>query len=183
MGTIYGQARQVLVYVNETNDSFSTMVYMKLITEAAENHDPWTVVSHYIISQKLSRVDWEAVREFFAQAVFRRSWVIQEIVLATNITICYGMTRLKLDHIQACIVALRRNYIRPASSNLGFTFWKKEEGVLMNSGVHQLFNLAMVKSSWFGGNPMAFMEVLRRFRGANATDPRDKVYSLLSLAP
>jgi hypothetical protein len=40
MGTIYGQARQVLVYVNETNDSFSTMVYMKLIIEAAENHDP-----------------------------------------------------------------------------------------------------------------------------------------------
>lgn len=129
-----------------------------------------------------AELTWNAVREFFSQAVFRRSWVIQEIVLATNISICYGMTRLKLDHIQACIDAIQTNHIRPAGSNLGFTTWTKEEEELMNSGVQQLFNLAKVKSLWFEGNQMAFMEVLRRFRGAKATDPRDKIYSLLSLA-
>jgi hypothetical protein len=183
MGAIYSQARQVLVYVNEASNSLATLLYMQMITEAAENHDPWTVVSDDIISQELSRVDWNAVQEFFTQAVFRRSWVIQEIVLATNITICYGTTRLKLDHIQACLDAIRSNHIRPANSVLGVTPQTKEELQLMESGVQQLFSLARVKSSRLEGNPMAFMEVLRRFRGANATDPRDKVYSLLSLAP
>jgi Heterokaryon incompatibility protein (HET)/SH3 domain len=182
MGAIYSQARQVLVYVNEANNSLATLAYMQMITEAAKNHDRWTVVSHDIISQKLGRVDWDAVQVFFTQAVFRRSWVIQEIVLATNITICYGTTRLKLDHIQACIDAIWSNHIRPANLVLGVRSQTKELH-LMDSGVQQLFNLAMVKSSWLEGNPVAFMEVLRRFRGANATDPRDKVYSLLSLAP
>jgi len=44
------------------------------------------------------------------------------------------------------------------------------------------FNLAEVKDSWPTGNRKGFIEVLTCFRGAKATDLRDKVYSLLSLA-
>jgi hypothetical protein len=38
-----------------------------------------------------------------------------------------------------------------------------------------------VKVGWMTGMPKSFIEILGRFRGAKATDLRDKVYSLLSL--
>jgi hypothetical protein len=182
MRSIYSNAAEVLVYVNETNSGFLTMACLEMIKKAAEDQPQWSVLPHNI-NQQLDRVDWNAVHELFTQAVFRRSWVIQEIVLGNDITICYGMARLKIEHINAAITALHSNNARPSNSSLGQTVWTAEAQEALNGGVQQLFNLALVKARWLEGSPELFIEVLRRFRGAKATDQRDKVYALLSLAP
>ncbi|KAL8788887.1 MAG: hypothetical protein Q9213_001410, partial [Squamulea squamosa] len=90
MDRIYGQARQVLVYVNESITSFSAMTTMKVIAQAAEQYEPWTIAPHNAIRKQLSRFEWDSVRDFISEQVFRRSWVIQETVLASKIIFCYG---------------------------------------------------------------------------------------------
>lgn len=183
MRSIYSNAVEVLVYVNETRSGVLVMACLELIKKAAENQPQWSVLPHNINQQKLGRMNWNAVHELFTQAVFRRSWVIQEIVLGNDITVCYRMARLKIEHINAAITALHSNHARPSNSSLGHQVWTAEAQEAFNGGVQQLFNLALVKARWVEGSAELFIEALRRFRGAKATDQRDKVYALLSLAP
>lgn len=183
MRSIYSNAVEVLVYVNETRSGVLVMACLEMIKKAAENQPQWSVLPHNINQQKLGRMNWNAVHELFTQAVFRRSWVIQEIVLGNDITICYRMARLKIEHINAAITALHSNHARPSNSSLGHQVWTAEAQEAFNGGFQQLFNLALVKARWVEGSAELFIEVLRRFRGAKATDQRDKVYALLSLAP
>ena len=183
MDRIFGQAIEVLVYVNESNASFSAMVKMNVIAQVAAEYGPWTMVPHNVIREKLSRIDWDDVGAFISEQVFRRSWVIQEIVLATNVTICYGMTRMKLDQILDCINAIRMNHVRPVDSILGFPKWTMEQSQQFRDGTKQLLHLANIKSRRDAGMAVEFLEILQSFRQSKATDPRDKVYSLLSLGP
>ena len=181
MDGIYGQAEEVLLYVNESYECLGAMLNMKVIAQAAEEYDPWTIVPHDVIRKKLSRTAWDSVRDFISEQVFRRSWIIQEIVLATNITICYGTARMKLDQILNCINAIRMNHIRHVDSILGFPMWNREQSQQFRDGTKQLLNLASVKSRRRAGIAVNFLEILQSFRQSKATDPRDKVYSLLSL--
>ncbi|KAH0558512.1 hypothetical protein GP486_004829 [Trichoglossum hirsutum] len=182
MRSIYSKAREVLVYVGEGATQFPAVLIMKVIAETAEQFAPWTVVPDRVIRDRMSRMDWNCVREFLSRQVFRRSWVIQEIVLATELTICSGMTRSKLDQILDCVKAIRMNHVRHVDSLLGFPAWTRNESQEFRDATVQLYNLANISSRRREGSTVNFLEILESFRHAKATDPRDKVYSLLSLA-
>lgn len=181
MGSIYSNARRVLVYVGEA-EHFHAIVIMKVIAQTAKQFAPWTIVPDKVIREKISRMDWDSVREFLSQQVFRRSWITQEIVLATNLTICYGMTQINLNQILNCIKAIRMNHVRHVDSLLGFPGWTRDQSQEFRNAIIQLYNLANIKSRRLEGSSVNFLEILESFRHSKATDLRDKVYSLLNLA-
>lgn len=181
MGSIYSNTRCVLVYVGETGH-FQATIFMKVIAQTAEQFAPWTVVPDRVIRKEMSRMEWDSVREFLSRQVFRRSWVTQEIVLATNLTICYGMTQINLNQILDCIKAIRMNHVRHVDSLLGFPGWTRAQSQEFRNATIQLYNLANIKSRRLEGSAVNFLEILESFRHSKATDLRDKVYSLLSLA-
>jgi hypothetical protein len=182
MRSIYSDAQQVHVYVGEGAESFQALVVMKVITDTAENLTPWTIVPHNLIRERMSRMDWNSVRDFISEQVFRRSWVIQEIVLATNLTIWYGITSINLDQILDCIQAITVNHVKHVDSLLGFPGWTRNQGQEFQNAITQLHNLANIRSRRHEGTEVNFLQILESFRHSRATDPRDKVYSLLSLA-
>jgi hypothetical protein len=181
MGSIYSSARDVLVYVGET-EQLAAILDMKIIAETAEQFAPWTIVPDKVIREKMSRMDWNDVCKFLSQQVFRRSWVTQEIVLATNLKISYGKTEINLNQILDCIKAIRMNHVRHVDSLLGVPAWTRDQSQEFRHAIIQLYNLANIKSRHLEGVSVNFIEILESFRHTKATDPRDKVYSLLSLA-
>lgn len=181
MGSIYGNVRHVHVYVGE-GLAYLILPLMALIVEAAKQFTPWTIVPYRVIREKMGRMDWDHVNEFLSQPVFRRSWVIQEIVLAKKLIICYGQADLNLEQILDCVKAIRMNHVRHADSLLGFPAWSKDKSQVFKNATVQLYNLANIKGLHQDGIAMNFLEILESFRHSKARDPRDKVYSLLSLA-
>jgi hypothetical protein len=182
MRSIYGNARRVLVYVGEGAESFQALLGMTVTADTAEQFEPWTIVPDRVIREKMSRMDWDSLREFLVQQVFRRSWVIQEIVLAKNLTIHYGMAKIDLDQILNCVKAIRTNHVRHVDSLLGFPGWTRDHSQEFRNATIQLYNLANIRSRHRDGSAVNFLEILESFRHSKVTDPRDKVYSLLGLA-
>jgi hypothetical protein len=181
MRSIYGNARHVLVYVGEGEEGFGAALLTEIISQTAKEFAPWTIVPDKVI-RGMAKMDWQAVRQFLSQQVFRRSWIIQEIVLAKNLTIVEGMTSIGLDQIFNCVRAIRMNHVRHVDSLLGFPGWTVDQSQEFTNATIQLYNLANIRSQRQEGNTVSFLEVLENFRHSKATDPRDKVYSLLSLA-
>jgi hypothetical protein len=182
MQTIYSRASEVLVYVGETDCAMATTICLESIAIARQRNPSLGVIPRDTLYEIVGRVDWDTVQRFFSQPIFRRSWVIQEIILSREPTICYGMTQLTLSRIHDCTLALSENHIRPAHYIPGDIAGNREDMDMFTDGIRQLSNLSRLKAIWDQGGIVPFIEILRQFRSAQATDPRDKVYSLLSLA-
>jgi hypothetical protein len=182
MQTIYCQASQVLLYVGETDCAMSTMASLELIVDARQHNPSSGVVPRNTAYDPVGRVQWDTIRGFFSQQIFRRSWVIQEIILSRHITIYYGMMRFSLHRIHDCALALLESYVRPVNSILGDAGGNREDSEKFSSSLRQILNLSRLKAIWDQGGIVPFIDILRQFRSAQATDPRDKVYSFLSLA-
>jgi hypothetical protein len=182
MQTIYHEASQVLVSVGETDSAMGTIVSLDLLARSRQQNLSSGVVPRNTMYDLVSRVQWDAIHRFFSQPIFRRSWVIQEIILSREMTICYGTTRILLSRMHDCALALSESYIRPVNSILGDIGGNRENSTAFNDGIRQLLNLSRVKTTWDQGGIVPFIDLLRQFRSAQVTDPRDKVYSLLSLA-
>jgi len=159
-----------------------TSISLDLIARSRQRNLSSGVVPGNAVYDLVSRVQWDAVQCFFSQPIFRRSWVIQEIVLSRKITICYGTMRILLSRVHDCALALSESYLRPANSILGDIGRNREDSKAFSDSLRQLLKLSRLKVTWDQGGIVPFIDILRQFRSAQATDSRDKVYSFLSLA-
>lgn len=182
MDSIYSRAALVQVYVNESDNSLATVLSMQMIEMGINDTPEWTVVPQATISTRFKRADWLTLQEFFTQQVFRRSWIIQEIVLGTSVQFRYGPTIMTFAQLCGFVTTMQCRIPNPAGSGRNMGADEAKDDKAFSEGIRQLYNLAEVRSLRSEGSSQGFIEILQRFRAAKATDPRDKVYSLLSLA-
>ncbi len=113
--------------------------------------------------------------QFFSKAWFHRMWVIQEFVLAKSEPLFLFLGGHKAV----------------TEENLRYAGWKifqqssahltaYEENSLL-SGIKQYMCLAEVKDRIKEGRECSFLTLLWTFRDRQASNPRDKIYSLLGL--
>lgn len=124
------------------------------------------IVRHYKYEKQ-----WRAIGNLFDQEYWRRVWVVQEIVVASKVLVCYGRRSVKWEKFSRLIKHLvdlsETGELRGYLSRLCFT------------GPAMLDRLRRVREDKGQGWSLASM--LQLCIDAQSTDPRDKIYGLLGL--
>ncbi|KAE9371102.1 HET-domain-containing protein [Stipitochalara longipes BDJ] len=149
---------------------------------------PWNSIkslfSRSTPDSKGVRLELFSMLLLFKHTWFERVWIIQEVVLAKNVTVLYGSEEISWDTLHYVIMVL-------SMIDLGVPEWtsplSKAEGFMVkcclsNSMFHvdqmgqmrSLNNLIGVKST--------FDQLMRRFITCRATCPKDKIFALLALS-
>ncbi|KAH8897871.1 hypothetical protein GQ53DRAFT_837633 [Thozetella sp. PMI_491] len=195
MDRIYGQAHTVIVWLGEASVFVSSALKFaqNLPTLAAYKPAPFRE-RHYIFEesnsedllQKLGlendRVDnLAAVTSFmvgmtFFQEIdyFNRSWVVQELVLAKRLQIYTGDLEVPLDILERCITVLDAMMIRAEYHSV--------KGLDLYPGLQTMPYVLQARDRHLTAAQWPLEDYIWLIRDRMVTEPRDKVFSLLSIA-
>ena len=183
MGTIYSKARLVVVWLGEedshTVPAFALMERIsKLATvsavrslhaNASDIFNPDALQAMGLAS--FPSANWESMHRLFERRWFQRSWVIQEVALADDAVVVCGCRIFNWDDVgrtgqylvsSGFFRAMQDTYGRQGRPTFASNIQNSRARVKLDA--HR--SLTLLLSS------------MRRFK---ATDPRDKIYSLLGL--
>lgn len=121
----------------------------------------------------ISKGSWLALNEFFSKAWFKRMWVIQEFVLGRNCIIWMHTRPFSLAGLYTASWIL---FLMDAAP---LTLGQRE---VMFTGMRDFLLVVEVKKQFEKGWSFYVLpSLLWKFRDRIASDPRDKIYSLLGL--
>jgi Heterokaryon incompatibility protein (HET) len=193
MQKIYAKAKCVLIWLGESeNDSDDAMHFVPVLISRLRDfltlreHD--TVLSLSLLA-RIGLPDWgssiwTALGHLLTRPYFERVWVIQEVVYAQDaVVVCGGETlpwssflglvqhpgNLGTHLITACIALIRQPSV------------ETQDAITHLQSVWEL----KLRLDWNNHEDTndGFADILATQRGCKATDPRDKVLSLLGVMP
>lgn len=185
MKHFYNRARQVTLWVGEdeenTNEVFE--IFRKLAQEF-KNQGNFPDPNQMLANTQLGLPPfdssvWKSVSEFFNRPVFTRCWVIQEVVMGQNVMVVCGKLAIHwADFSRAAQSLAQRPWLEKlmlkrqgSSPSQSFEQGGLSNVVMMN-GMRDDFHILKENS----------LESLLYFTGVfQATDPRDKIYSVLGI--
>jgi hypothetical protein len=104
--------------------------------------------------------------QLFQRPYWTRIWIIQEVVLAKDLTILFGDYALSRKHLEACLSLLRLADGQPC----------EEAADLLN-----VFYILETRREFRDHGGCDLSELMQRFRHFKCSDPRDRVYGFLGL--
>lgn len=187
MKDIYQRASIVVVWLGDANNS-STQAFDAL--HGILEHLDWQgkVPSWIVDPDRVTQntKEWRAISEILYRPWFRRMWVIQEVLAARRAFILCGKDALSMDFFLMIVDSmLFAEALRPIMS-----FHPNRHELSkgpMKVAIKQLEFLVKAKCKEIDPMPSynfrrTLLSFLADTRWAEATDPRDKVYGILSLA-
>ena len=119
---------------------------------------------------------WEALALLLGRPYWTRAWTFQELIVSSEAQIWCGPRHCQWDRFAALafVVEEHRHLFMPVPSQPNVA-----ANILQNH--HHLYNLALYQRQRRVRCPPSLSEALQTRRQAKATDPRDKVYSLLGV--
>ena len=185
---IYKGADRVIAWLGTSaDDSDFTMEGMKVFDDRANRRDLFDRSHDAKCVQQLRRL-YIAQSVLFNRPYFRRSWVRQEVSVAKKVLVYCGKLCVSWSTMKRSSSRLHKIYkkIRTEDSSLGLDPPKETLGlryIRRNWVWGQTVTgcIGNIRSLWYyhaGG----FLDLLMTGRDFNATDPRDKIYSVLGLA-
>jgi hypothetical protein len=154
MQRIYRAALQVIIYLGETYCDSNRAI--TILEEEVNGHRP-------LITDTLTAKDICTLRDFLARPWFARVWVLQEVAYAWSGVVVCGQRSTSWS----------RTFSANFTSSLAF-----------EPGLRPFPHVMSFGPSWLNGNTFtskAFFNQLCVTRECGATDPKDKVYAILSL--
>ncbi|KAH8814396.1 hypothetical protein F5882DRAFT_390431 [Hyaloscypha sp. PMI_1271] len=110
---------------------------------------------------------WDIMEDFFTQAYWRRVWVIQEVAVATKVTVLCGNHEIPWDDVAAVLA-----------------MWKKNPDIVPidKQAYLKAMHLAEFRDRFqVKREPISLLDAMRWSYQTEATDPRDKIFALLGL--
>ena len=177
LGTIFQEAREVVIaFEDSTGTDEIGIEYLANLASAT------TQASQAELRETVLRIDrdngWPAITGLFANPWWCRSWIIQEVVLATNATFLFGELSLSLNVLD--LVLRSADNILEISKTIG----KYKEGYRLleaHAGWQSALAISLTRQDRYNGSPFMLPRLLWRFRKHVATDVRDRIYSLLRM--
>ena len=118
---------------------------------------------------------WEALARLFERPYFRRTWVVQEVVVASDIIIRCGSFALSWEYVEYIARSLlATGWIRALKKVYGSN--------CIPNYVQTISNIKASFSEIKGGPGVPLSLLLNASRRFGATDPRDKAIALVGLA-
>jgi hypothetical protein len=202
MSGIYSMAQNVLIWLGEEDDQtakafkcvqslidlrdlpFGEAPWHRLTVEQGRNENqtaPFILPLNLRGITALDKDEWDAFVGLFKRPWFHRIWVFQEVVMASDAVVLCGELSLPWDALHAgCKIVessqIYRNNPRRWSCLPALNMATIRKSIInaKKGSNPDLWNAVMAE--------LIFEKLLRQTRSAQATDPRDKVYALLSLA-
>ncbi|KAF8860397.1 HET-domain-containing protein [Acephala macrosclerotiorum] len=183
MGSIYGRARQVIVWLGpESENSSLAISLLRTIghdTDIAEGDGAISVASgsqaeilrYNTDAMRLKVLSWIAIRDLLNREWFTRLWVFQEIGLASKAIMTTGNDELPWKTFKNAISWIENQVaaLTPISEFFEVRDIKKAQSLM-----HQVFD---------GNHPtMPLYRLLELTKHSLCSNPRDRVYAILSLA-
>lgn len=122
---------------------------------------------------------WSELGKFLARPWFQRVWIIQEIVFSKNIQFLCGTNYISWQDISLfAICMIQHDLLQYLSLNGPLQKTSSESGC---GRLMDIFNIQGYFTSF--ENPQPLLTALVEGRGAQATDPRDKVFAVMGMTP
>lgn len=131
------------------------------------------------LEEPVRRQLFEYLRVFLVSPWWERIWVVQEVTVNKNVTIRYGPAFMSWDLLEsaaATLSKLQRDPLR-AQTKLESENWK----VLLLLEI-QVCRIRRIRQDWQLEGATDLGQLLHEFSSRHASDDRDKVFGLLSLA-
>lgn len=184
MERIYKTAVNVLVWLGPSvENSDLAFDYASTVVEGCANISERYVDENRLPSFNLPSVTdpvWGAIGDSFGHRWFTRLWVIQEVVLASNVVVVCGTKRVAWSLLKklageivrvGLVATARGDRIRSPHRGDGFSAIESLDILRAHYGK----NTAVL-------NPYLFLGVVSLGREKDVTEPVDRIYGLLGLA-
>lgn len=177
MGRIYQTAQLDLLWLGEeSRDSHYALKWVQETIDASRSAALRTqgAVPKLIGADKMSKQMWEFIRDTFLQRpIWRRMWIVQEILLSKKIQIMCGRDTLSWSYLEF----MMETDLFQARNMAGGSF-----NMLLSHAFNTVLFLVRWRAQIQRGSRHPLRELLYTFQSWNATDERDKVFGLLGLA-
>ena len=192
----YNRARQVTFWVgDELDDTGEVFDIFRKIARASKNQgsplDPNEMLADVQLElPSFTSPTWKSVSGFFDRPVFNRCWVIQEVVVGQEVVVRCGELTIPWDDLSMAVVTLNQpSWIealpeevlkikRPSllSPSVGTEGEDTTQGGLINM---MLIDGFRKKFQW--GKRIPLETLLYSTSLFEASDPRDKIFSILGI--
>jgi len=162
MKRIFSQASSVIVWLGSAQPEIPTVD--RLIVNY--NFHLFRYRKPKILSY--SEADLAGLRQLFASPWWKRIWIVQEVVAASEIVIRYGSHFIPWHFLAEVCRGIQANEFRA----------HPRSPILRTCGYRKF----MALDSFRRHGAMLLIRLLQCTREYNATDPRDKIYALLGIA-
>ena len=182
MADIYSKARDVLIWLGkEYNASGTAMEFIPKILDLEQ--------SDALISKESNRKQWTALADLMKRDWFSRRWVVQVLVLAKNRYLYCGDRSLHWDDFERAVSFFTNkldNIMAMFTSSAEFRHNAKILADIRTLGATALVNITNEFFRWSEDGSLERLTTLEslvaRLPMFESSDPRDIIYSLLSIA-
>ncbi|EEH21882.2 hypothetical protein PABG_04098 [Paracoccidioides brasiliensis Pb03] len=179
MREIYRKAQRALIWIGEEKEHTGSA--FEIIPELAENwvsqgsgddippilaRDTGEPNANQLLDPSNSAL-WNSIIDVFTRPYFRRTWIIQEIIVSSEATVICGSYDVDWTSFHRAANHLVQDEFRASREPQPST----------------LFLIALIRriERRFERGDLRLRTLLRHFRASKALDPRDKVFALLGL--
>lgn len=161
-----GAMNRIAALATDDRCSYSRSLRSAFMSRPADEPPRWSHIARRWASQEHANMDslTEAMNNFLDRDYFSRTWVYQEIVLGRHIVMCCGRTRTPLYLLYGMLLAME--YLRCLSNETIDKAWP-----LLRAGAF----------SWSSSENESLETLMGDVLALDCTDPRDKVYAVLSM--
>ena len=119
---------------------------------------------------------WEAMQSLFSSPWFRRMWIIQEVILSSDVIVMLGGYKFSWELVTKTMHAY-------TALSLGLPpFPRPQDAIVKQNFIPSAMSLWGLGIASRNSQYRSLIKLLRSFRQCHSSDPRDKVYALLGLA-
>lgn len=120
---------------------------------------------------------WSELGKFLARPWFQRVWIIQEIAFSKNIQFLCGSNYISWEDMSLfALCMIQHDLIHYLSLN------RPSQKTTSESGCRRLLDIFYIQSSFTSNrDSQSLLNTLVYGRGAQATDPRDKVFAVMGM--
>lgn len=182
MAEIYSKAEDVLIWLGkEYNASSTAMEFIPKILDLEQ--------SDALISKESNRKQWTALADLMRREWFNRRWVVQELVLAKDRYLYCGDRSLHWSDFERAVSFFTNkldNILAMFTNSAELRHNAKILADIRALGATALVNITNEFFRWSEGGSLERLNTLEslvaRLPMFESTDPRDIIYSLLSIA-
>jgi Heterokaryon incompatibility protein (HET) len=173
---IFACASKVAIWLGEASDHSSAGLSFldKMFRNRSEDGKSFVIMTP---DEAATRRHWEGIREILSRAWFRRAWVRQELAFGSDVGLVCGTDTLPWDTFECALRGV-------LNAQIAFsTLQSSQRGFRHSQVIAHMRAMVSATLSHPDRNMLRneLLSILFASRDAEATDPRDKVLSLIGM--